>query len=91
MSLIQRLCEKSTFHHGVIRHIEKVITKTETGEIISMYQLQIEYINGELYEHEYFPGDEIQLYLDEMISFDCIIENNVRNIIFINKNINKHT
>lgn len=56
-----------------------------------MYQLPIEYINGELYEHKYFPDDEIQLYLDEMVSFDCIIENKVRNIMFINKNINKHT
>lgn len=56
-----------------------------------MYNLHIEYLDGNIYEHKYFPDDDIQLFVDKVVPFDCIVENAIRNVIFVYKNLEKHS
>ncbi|HGO6088397.1 TPA: hypothetical protein ACK3QK_004573 [Enterobacter cloacae] len=91
MSLIQELCQKATFQYGKIIRAEKVIVNTNASGIVSMYNLYIEYLDGNIYEHKYFPDDDIHLFVDKVVPFDCIVENSIKNVIFVYKNLEKHS
>ncbi|EDY4675191.1 hypothetical protein GPN40_000742 [Salmonella enterica] len=68
---------------GRINSIEKKRITTEKGILISFYEAQVEYPNGDISSHVYYPDKQIKDILNVWIVFDCFISNDIKYIMHI--------
>lgn len=60
---------------GMIRRVEKKRVITEKGILISFYEAQVEYPDGSMKNHVYYPDNRIENILNVWIVFDCLVTN----------------
>lgn len=60
---------------GMIRSVEKKRVVSEQGILISFYEAQVEYPDGSMKSHVYYPDIRIENILNVWIVFDCLVAN----------------
>lgn len=68
---------------GKIKSLEKKKEISDKGILISFYEAEVEYPNGEISSHIYYPDKRIKDLLNVWIVFDCFISDNKKYIMHI--------
>ncbi|CAM4370414.1 Uncharacterised protein [Yersinia intermedia] len=83
MSNLINIYEDVFCQPGRVISVEKKRVITEKGVLISFYEAQVEYPNGDKSSHIYYPDKKIKDFLNVWIVFDCFISNDKKYIIHI--------
>lgn len=68
---------------GKIKSLEKKKEISDKGILISFYEAEVEYPNGEISSHIYYPDKRIKDLLNVWIVFDCFISDDKKYIMHI--------
>ena len=68
---------------GKIKSLEKKKEISDKGILISFYEAEVEYPNGEISSHIYYPDKKIKDLLNVWIVFDCFISDDKKYIMHI--------
>ncbi|EAO0314134.1 hypothetical protein DCN71_23865 [Salmonella enterica] len=83
MSDLTNIYEGFFSQPGRIKSFEKKRIISEKGVLISFYEAQVEYPNGEISSHIYYPDKKIKDVLNVWVVFDCFVTNEKRYIMHI--------
>lgn len=68
---------------GKIKSLEKKKKISDKGILISFYEAEVEYPNGEISSYIYYPDKRIKDLLNVWIVFDCFISDDKKYIMHI--------
>ncbi|WP_421665287.1 hypothetical protein [Pantoea agglomerans] len=68
---------------GKILGFEHKILVSDEGVVISYYETKVQYCNGEVSIHIYYPDKKLNAFLDVWVVFDCLVVDEVKYIIHI--------
>ena len=83
MSNVKNIYENFFSQPGRIKSLEKKKEISDKGILISFYEAEVEYPNGEISNHIYYPDKKINNLLNVWIVFDCFISNDKKYIMHI--------
>lgn len=83
MSNIKNIYENFFSQPGRIKSLEKKKEISDKGISISFYEAEVEYPNGEISSHIYYPDKKIKDLLNVWIVFDCFIRDDKKYIMHI--------
>lgn len=83
MSNVKNIYENFFSQPGRIKSLEKKKEISDKGILISFYEAEVEYPNGEISSHIYYPDKKINNLLNVWIVFDCFISDDKKYIMHI--------